>query len=289
MRKHTEKHRKRTIPLSGAVKIARSFLTSSMRARELRQHFDEIKTYCMFLGQPRSGHTLVGTLIDAHPHAVLSNELHALKYLRYRFSRDRIFSLIIDRSERFAASGRRDPNYNYFVPNQWHGRFKGLRVIGDKKGAGSADLLDRCPYLLDRLQKTVRVPVRYIHVVRNPYDNISTIARHEENNDLGKAIRRYLKRCEAVKRVLERIDSAHVLRIHHESVIGNPQEEILRICSFLGLEPFNDYVSDCASIVYKRSNVSRLTTPWPEEQIDEVQGRIAEFPFLDGYSFTDET
>ena len=35
----------------------------------------------MFVGQSRSGHSLVGSLIDAHPEAVVAHEIHALKHL----------------------------------------------------------------------------------------------------------------------------------------------------------------------------------------------------------------
>lgn len=278
--------RKKT-DLTGIVRIFRSFLSSSRLSRELREHFNEIETYCMFIGQPRSGHTMVGTLIDAHPDAVVSNELHALRYLRYHFSRDWIYYLIVDRAKRFAAKGRKDPKYTYFVPNQWHGKFRRLRVIGDKKGAGSVDMLHRYPYLLKRLQEAVRIPIGYIHVVRNPYDNISTIARHEKNGDIGKATKGYFRRCSKVNRLKERIDPSRILEVRHESLIGNSRYEIMRICHFLGLEPLDDYVADCMSIIYEKPNRSRLSIQWTGRQIDDVREGMEKFQFLKGYTFTD--
>jgi len=36
-------------------------------ARRYRRHFDAVRTFCLFIGYPRSGHSLVGSLLDAHP------------------------------------------------------------------------------------------------------------------------------------------------------------------------------------------------------------------------------
>ena len=30
--------------------------------------FDDLKAFVMFVGYPRSGHSIVGALLDAHPH-----------------------------------------------------------------------------------------------------------------------------------------------------------------------------------------------------------------------------
>ena len=44
--------------------------------------FETIQLYCMFVGYPRSGHSLVGTLLDAHPDIVIAHELDALRHIR---------------------------------------------------------------------------------------------------------------------------------------------------------------------------------------------------------------
>ena len=44
--------------------------------------FETIQLYCMFVGYPRSGHSLVGAMFDAHPDIVIAHELDALRYLK---------------------------------------------------------------------------------------------------------------------------------------------------------------------------------------------------------------
>ena len=43
---------------------------------------DDVKTLCLFIGYQRSGHSLVGSLLDAHPRMAIAHELDALFYLK---------------------------------------------------------------------------------------------------------------------------------------------------------------------------------------------------------------
>ncbi|MGO9613382.1 MAG: sulfotransferase family protein [Dissulfurispiraceae bacterium] len=239
----------------------------------------------MFIGYARSGHTLVGALIDAHPNAMISNELNALRYVRAGFNKWQIYSMILKKSEKFARKkGRAGPDYTYFVPNQWHGRYSRLIVIGDKKGDDSASSLATSDKLLEKLQKTINSEIKFIHVIRNPYDNISTISSRSKN-DLRTSIERYFSRSEAVVKIKERVDPAAILDIRHESLIKNPREAVTQICDFLGLEPFEDYVKDCASIIYESPHKSRYKAEWTDELIALVAQKMSRYSYLEGYSF----
>ena len=44
---------------------------------------DGIKMFVMFIGYPRSGHSIVGSLMDAHPHMVIANEFMLLRNWKY--------------------------------------------------------------------------------------------------------------------------------------------------------------------------------------------------------------
>jgi hypothetical protein len=246
--------------------------------------FKDVETFCMFIGYPRSGHSVVGSLIDAHPDAVLSSELDALKYVREGCSRKEIFPMILRRSERFVVKRRRTPDAEYFVPNQWQGRFRTLRVIGDKKGAGSAIKFNKDPELLDRFQRVIGGSIKFIHVVRNPYDTISTMSIRN-GKGLEFSSKRFFMLCRAVEKVKERVDPSTVLDVRHESLIADPEGVVKELCRFLGLEPFDDYVKDCAGIIYQSPNRSRSKVEWSAGFIASVKERMAGFPHLAGYSF----
>ena len=48
-----------------------------------KEVIDGIEKFVLFIGYPRSGHSIVGSLMDAHPHVVIANEFLLLKYWKY--------------------------------------------------------------------------------------------------------------------------------------------------------------------------------------------------------------
>ena len=92
-----------------------------------RRLFKEVEYYCMFFGYPGSGHSLVGSLMDAHPKMVISHELDALDYMRRGYRQNQIFSLILQRSAEFTQEGREWTGHSYKVEGQWQGGYDGKR------------------------------------------------------------------------------------------------------------------------------------------------------------------
>ena len=103
---------------------------------------------------------------------VISHELDAPQLVLAGCTRDVLYSRILARAAWFNLRGNTS-NYAYQVPNGWQGRFETLRVIGDKRGDSAALWLGLHPDLLARLNSTTGVPLRLVHVVRNPFDNIA--------------------------------------------------------------------------------------------------------------------
>jgi hypothetical protein len=275
--------------------LAGSYLRSSIEGRRNRGLFADVEAYCMFVGYPKSGHSLFGSLLDAHPEAIIAHEQDALRYLGAGFGRSQLFHLLLENSRRYAEAGREWNVYSYGVPGQWQGRFRELRVIGDKKGALSTLRLDADPGLGHKLRKTVGVPVKYVHVVRNPYDNISTMLRDGvfdwrsggRKRNLRRNIEDYFSLCEAVRRFEERTDPSDVFEVRHEEIVAHPERELARLCGFLNLEAPEDYLRDCTGMVFRSPSKSREKVEWSPEDVEEVRRRSAEFGFLRGYSYED--
>ena len=58
------------------------------------------------------------------------------------------------------------------------------KVIGDKKGGGTAYALMNHSQLsvLEEIQEVLQVPMKFIHVIRNPFDNIATMMLRSTNS-----------------------------------------------------------------------------------------------------------
>ena len=115
------------------IRKATQYLKSVYGAYKNRELFSTIEKYCMFIGYPRSGHSLIGSLLDAHQNMVIAHELDAMKYVKYGFSKEQIFYLILENSKNFTKKGREWTGYSYLVPNQWHSRFSKLKLLAIKK------------------------------------------------------------------------------------------------------------------------------------------------------------
>lgn len=247
--------------------------------------FGGVERFCLFVGYARSGGTLVGSLLDAHPDAVISHELDALRYVAAGYRRDQLYWLILRRDVEFTAAGRNWTGYSYRVPGQWQGRFDNLRVIGDKYGGGSTRRLIQNPERLDTLVEVVGGNVALIHVIRNPFDNIARMSLRTRRS-LDLASDSYFARCGAVRDIKLR-GALEVMDVRHEALIEDPERCLRQLCSNLGLRSSTEYLSACADMVFPSPHRSRHEVSWTREQIRSVEQRMRGFNFLDGYSFTE--
>ena len=248
-----------------------------------RRTFRHLETFCLFIGYPRSGHTLIGSLLDAHPQAIIADELDALRFVQAGFDRRQVFYLIMRNARNFAADGRERTGYVYAVPRQWQGRCENLRVVGDKFGGVTEMRLQLYPQLLESLGERLQLAIKFVHVVRNPYDIISTLHLRQQQT-LESAVARFFILCEAVAYIKSRMPG-QVLDVRHEEFLSDPKSMLARLCAFVDIEASEEYLEACASIVFRSPHQSRKDIVWPEDLVGRIAEAMTQFAFLDGYSF----
>ena len=266
------------------TKKPQRYVASALGSLVNRRLFARVESLCLFIGYPRSGHSLIGALLDAHPNAIIADELDALKYVHAGFSRNQLFYLLLRGSRQSASVGRQRTGYSYHVPGQWQGRFEELRVIGDKMGHASAIRLGAFPSLFDTLANGFSVKIKFLHVMRNPYDIISTMALRTKLS-LASSCDLFFSCAEAVQQIKQRSGDSAVHDVRHEDFVTNPKYALKAICAFLNLKEDDDYLDACARIVYQMPHKSRQKISWTPNFIDSVKDRISKFPFLSDYSF----
>ncbi|XP_078363619.1 uncharacterized protein LOC144647794 isoform X1 [Oculina patagonica] len=281
--------------------------------QRLQAAYDDVDTVLLFIGYPRSRHTLVSALLDAHPNIMLANEMNLIGAYRSHpeWSKTKMFDAITSRSYKLATKGRRSQttegnasNYShlgYKVPNQWQGTFdQTLKVLGDKVGWFTASHLARETgrSYLKELEDNYNVKAKFIHVIRNPFDNIATMAmrlikdlrteQHSEKQNISKqldnSIRRYFKiatNCQATKEAY----GDRVLDIPGEDFVRDPSKYLRQICDFLEITCSEDYLRDCSSIVDPVPSVTRNMLVWTPEQIEQVYDYMRPLEFLQSYTF----
>jgi len=256
-----------------------------------------LRTFVLFIGYGRSGHSLVGSLLDAHKNAVVAHELRAVDLILAGESFDSLCQKIIENSEYYAAAktGRfqseggkafSSDSYLYAVPGGYQGCHEQLQVIGDKSGGWTTRMLERKPKLLRKILNRSRLPVKWIHVVRNPYDMLATSTKRAKLKSvpMGK-VKTFGARCRVNEGLIQSVGEESVHTFKHENLIENPELELTRLCDFLELTASDDFVEACSSIVYKKPHRSRKEVKWSAGVKKKLQKFINRFGFLSGYSF----
>ena len=241
----------------------------------------DLQSFCLFVGYPRSGHSVVGSLLDAHPDVSISHQADAMQLVADGMGRDELFATLLADSARRAAEGRSQGKYSYAIEGQWQGRTRLLRVIGDCRGGKTSRQIVQDPTSAGRFAEVVGLPLRFVHVVRNPYDNIATLSRQPEHT-LESAVKTYAFLADAVGGLLDR-DEEPVLTLRHEGLVEDPRAKLRQLCGFLDVEADEAWVEACAAIVFPSPRRTRETIEWSAADVDAVDAVIARHPFLEGY------
>lgn len=274
--------------------ISRRYLKSKLYGYLRARDFIRLRTYCMFIGYQRSGHSFIGALLDAHPNVAMGMEVDVLNLVGLGYSRKQICYILIRNSQLFRHRLKNVwTGYDYSVPGQFQGSYTELLMIGDKKGGKSTLRLGEDPALYTDLKARIGCRIRVLHVIRNPYDNISTmVLRHATDPDrptreeIEDKIDLYFKKV-GINRQLMGSGEMEVMNVYHESFIDDPQASLRGILKFLDLPVPQDYIQDCSRAVYREPHRTRNELSWPGDLKERIAAGIREVDFLRHYNFED--
>lgn len=280
-----------------------------------KEDIDSVKKFVFFIGYARSGHSIVASLLDAHPNIVIAHEFNLFRVWSgdegSRLSnKTYLYDRLWTNSHNAISGGRSKENsrkgYNLNIESPWQGDFKKLHVIGDKSGAVTAQVYindtEKFNRVLESLKKTVKVPIKVIHVVRNPYDIASTrllyidaggksklnaTVDHKlcDMKRLAKQVNRTITLATHVNEFLRTTD-LEVLDVHLVDIIEDQNRSLHALCNFLGVDCSPEYLNTCANKLFRKISRTRRTVIWPEELIDKMYLEIIKpFPSFWRYSF----
>jgi hypothetical protein len=202
----------------------------------------------------------------------------------------KLFDLIYFSASRQSKQGSRGGGgYTYKVEGQYQGTHRNVLVIGDRKAGTTAREIRQHPSVLKTLRGNIGLPVKWILVVRNPYNTISTSVRKARRGRrrasevrLRDQIEQYFWRAEAARQVLDVFGTEALNIVYLEELIRNPSGELSALCSFLDLPQDPEYINRCAAIVQRTPNITTEGIPWSPSSISLVAERMEDFPWLAG-------
>lgn len=252
-----------------------------------KNYFNDVDTYCIFIGHARSGSTLIHALFDAHPNIVISNELSFKGFFDLMLlNKNLVFSLILERNQEFVKKGKVGrAGHIYNVPGQWQGKFKKIKVIGDKDQRKATNKIYSNQKLIGRFGNRLKLKVKLIQVVRNPYDVISSHFL-DIGGSLDEVVNNYFLLMDKVK-VIKKLYPGYYFEVNYEALIKNPRLLLKDLCQFLTVEATAKYLNDCSVLVWSEPHRSRYEIKWPTGLIERIGGKIKDYDFLRHYSFDD--
>ena len=279
-------------------------------ARESRT----VERFALTIGYNRSGSSMLGQLINAHPEIVLAHELRmferlrALRFIPTPSARGRVTRMIIESDREFARASYAQSGYSYAVNGLWQGKYSRLRVIGNKASVNTVAGLNAAwgAKTLDYIRRRARLPARFLFTVRNPYDMVASRTLHRRRDhavaDLPpprryapadsdrvdveeEAVRFFLQLSERLSRVLPTIPKEDAIETRCEDFIASPKENLRRICAFLGVSEDEDYLDACAAFTLREQSPTRLKVRWTDDQIAQIADAVEKYPWFAGYKF----
>ena len=314
---------------------------SSGRCEMTPDIIQNVQKFTFFIGYPRSGHSIVASLLDAHPHIIIAHEFslftwwseykvkhRGLKVITSSTKRV-LFDALSNNSYQEAIGGERsghyvNKGYSLETKSPWHGRCDGfVQVIGDKRAGGTSLSYQSLPRTFNNsyreLLELVNIPVGVFHVVRNPYDLISTSMLYEaarlnnggkvtgdlagfvtkiknrvkafknrkysNKNILQKRIDVIFKLADAVLGMIDVIGVDSVLEVHNCDLVKEPAGVVMKMCEFVGVDCPVDYIQTCVEKTFKTVSKSRNLVVWPQDLKEIVEERKHKYPFFHRYTF----
>ena len=140
-----------------------------------RKVIDGVKYFVFFVGHGRGGSSILGSLVDAHPHMVVATDYQLFhkwnENPEYHRNRSVLYTALYIRAKRVAIGYKKyeSRGYSLYIENAYMGRYlNNVTVIGEKE-AGSATAsfsINQARWLktYQDIKRTTKVPVKIVQV-----------------------------------------------------------------------------------------------------------------------------
>ncbi len=241
-------------------------------------NFDTLRYYVIFMRYKRSGSSLLVNLLDAHPNAIFvrNEELYG-KFERWD-NPSKIYNHLYTSAKRYRDKPYSANGYRY--PIEGVGTAKDPVVIGHKS---STRRFLPIAYSSDRLaafQKAVDLPLKFLHLIRSPFDQVNARWQQKEFRRIGapldELIAHVREQTEGNVAMREQAERTNYYQVHYEDLKAYPVATMSAVCSFLGLSVISKHLEACKGLVTQ--TLEKEATTWTVETRVKVRHLIADYP-----------
>ncbi len=244
--------------------------------------YKEVEKFVLFIGPARTGHSLVSSILDAHPNIAISLKVNPCLRFIDRYTREETFDIIFTYCEYESnTKGKEIGGYSYNIGNSFQGNIENVKIIGDSASTQKNAIAFTNDNLFKKFCDYIGVPIYWFWVVREPFQNIQSGSKISGNN-IEHVLEMYTKRMHMTHEFYtKRKDSVFV--IHLEELVLNPWHWIVQMISFLDMECTDEYVIACKNFIFDKPHKVFCRDDWTDEQIEKVNKLIETIPELNCY------
>ena len=243
-----------------------------------------IDTVCVLIGHTKSGGSLLGAMLDAHPSVIFGDEVDVVGLCLADFTPVQIFRSLERSARREASRGRvtarRLGGYSLAIPG-WQGSHDRPKVAGVSRSGPTTRVLGSSEATLNRVLATFDgYRLANVQVVRRPHDSVAAMVLRSGREPLN-AIADYEAQCERLEHLRDRL--ADLVTIHYEELVGDPARTLSAIVEFLSIEVIPEHVEACAAMVDPGRVPESELIEWPPGAREAIESVVERFDFLARY------
>ena len=238
----------------------------------------------VIVGHTKSGGSLLGAMLDAHPAAILGEEIDVLELCQAGFGPDQIFRVLERSASREAEAGRvtarRLGGYSLAMPG-WQGMHDHATLAGVSRAGPTTRRLGGSDDSRRILRETFAGHrLALLHVVRRPHDSVAAMVLRS-GRELGDAIADYAEQCRRLD--LVRAEFPDLLAVRYESLVADPGPTMRNVVEFVGLDDLVPHVEACIELVDASLVPESARIEWTDDELSALSAIIERHDFLETY------
>lgn len=246
--------------------------------------FDDVSTFCLLIGHTKSGGSLLGAMLDAHPSVIFGEEVDIVELCSAGFTPDQIFRTLERSARREAMRGRvtarRLGGYSLAMPG-WQGLHDHPTVVGVSRAGPTTRLLGSSASALDDFLGTFEDQrIVALHIVRRPRDSVAAMVLRS-GRDLPDAIADYAAQCERLEHLRNRLPD--VCTIHYEELTGSTSRTLTLLLEHLEVEVMDAHIESCTALIDRSRTPESELIDWDASATAALGAVAQRFDFLEPY------
>ncbi|MFK8012623.1 MAG: sulfotransferase [Marinicellaceae bacterium] len=218
------------------IQISKTEISKIVRKIQPIQ-LSRINQLVLFVGHAHSGHSIIGSILDAHNDIALANEVNIVKLIHeYQLTQVEIESILLHYSLLNGDSNSwHNSEYVYKIKNSLQGKTKNPTIIGDKKAGGTTRIFYNNPQLLNKIMQIYGDELKFVFVERNPVDIVAAYSYYMKQPPSQFHVDRFNENLNTVKLIQSTVQDHQFLKIKQEKFIKQPYEVVVKLLEFLNI------------------------------------------------------